>query len=146
MRIHTTRFGGVEIELDDILSFPVGILGLEDCRKWVLLADAQNSALAWLQCISRADVALAVVSPRRFVPGYQLRVRRESLELLKLESLADIRVLTIVGRTEHSVTLNLKAPIVLNLSRRLGGQLVDLCDQPLQYEVVSRTVPFRKTA
>ena len=65
MQIRTTRFGALEIEAEDIINFPTGLLGLEDCRHWVLLADAQNNALGWLQCTSRPEVALAVVSPRR---------------------------------------------------------------------------------
>ena len=44
MRIDTTRFGQVEIEPHDLIHFPSGILGLEDCRQWVLLADAENDA------------------------------------------------------------------------------------------------------
>ena len=43
---------------------------MEECRRWVLLADAQNrTGLA--AKLDRAEVALAVVSPRRFVPGYR---------------------------------------------------------------------------
>ena len=49
MKIHTTRFASIEIEPDDILFFRNGLLGFEDCRHWVLLADADNSAVAWLQ-------------------------------------------------------------------------------------------------
>ena len=48
MKIHTTRFGAIEIEPDDILFFRNGLLGFEDCRHWVLLADADNSSVAWL--------------------------------------------------------------------------------------------------
>ncbi len=76
MRIDTTRFGQVEIEPHDLIHFPSGILGLQNCRQWVLLADAENESLGWLQCISHNDVAMAVVSPRRFVPNYQVRVSR----------------------------------------------------------------------
>ena len=70
MRVNTTRFGRLEIQADDVLLFPNGVLGLEDCRHWVLLADAENEALGWLQSISRPEIAMAVVSPRRFVPGW----------------------------------------------------------------------------
>ena len=45
MKIDTTRFGYVEIEADDLLQFPAGLFGLEDCRHWVLLADAEHTRL-----------------------------------------------------------------------------------------------------
>src|SRR4051812_25898015 len=76
MEIRTTRFGPVQVEPGDVISFPHGMLGLDDCRQWVLLADAHNDALGWLQSTTRPEIALAVVSPRRFVPDYQVRMGR----------------------------------------------------------------------
>src|SRR5688572_10089952 len=124
MQIQTTRFGFLEVEPDAVLSFPAGILGLEDCRQWVLLADAHNEALAWLQSVTRPDIALAVVSPRRYVPGYQVRVSCAELASLELKDLRQAEVLVIVSRNEYELTLNLKAPLVINLAQRLGRQVI----------------------
>jgi flagellar assembly factor FliW len=143
MQISTTRFGRITIQPDDILHFPGGLLGLEDCRRWVLLADLENDALAWLQSTSRPEVALAVVHPKRFVPHYQLRVAKRDLEPLALGSLADAEVLAIVGSGDDELTLNLKAPLVLNLSRRLGRQVITEADSMLRQSLAS---PKPKTA
>ena len=146
MRIRTTRFGPLDIEPEDILGFPAGLLGLEDCRHWVLLADATNDALGWLQSTSRAEVALAVVSPRRFVPDYQFRVYRSELLPLELARTQDAQVLAIVGKNERSITLNLKAPVVINLHRRLGRQVIANGDHPVQFELGGETTTMRKIA
>lgn len=146
MQIRTTRFGSLELEADDTIHFPSGLLGLEDCRQWVLLADAQNGALGWLQSTTRPDIALAVVSPRRFVPHYQFRVYRSELAPLELANVKDAQVLTIVGKNERSITLNLKAPIVINLERRLGRQVVANGDLPLQHELNSVPATLKKSA
>lgn len=146
MQVRTTRFGVLELGADDLLSFPSGLLGLEDCRHWVLLADAQNESLGWLQSASKPEVAVAVVSPRRFVPTYQLRVARNELEPLQLARVRDAQVLVIVGKNEQGITLNLKAPLVVNLERRLGRQVVSNADQPLQYPLSSSPAPLRKSA
>jgi len=146
MQIRTTRFGVLELGADDLLSFPTGLLGLEDCRHWVLLADAQNESLGWLQSTSKPEVAVAVVSPRRFVPTYQLRVARNELEPLQLARVRDAQVLVIVGKNEQGITLNLKAPLVVNLERRLGRQVVSNADQPLQYPLSSPPAQLRKSA
>ena len=58
MQIATSHFGQVMIEMDDVVHFPRGIVAFEDCRHWVLLSDAENPSLAWLQSVSRAEVAL----------------------------------------------------------------------------------------
>jgi flagellar assembly factor FliW len=146
MKIETTRFGSVEIEPDDLLQFPAGLLGLEHCRHWVLLADAENDALGWLQCTSRAEIAFAVVCPRRFVPEYQVRISRGELSPLELAEVREAQVLAIVGKNERGITLNLKAPVVLNLPRRLGRQVITNGDQPIQYPLVSAPATLRKTA
>jgi flagellar assembly factor FliW len=146
MKVNTTRFGRLEIEADDVLLFPSGVLGLEDCRHWVLLADAQNEALGWLQSISRPEIALAVVSPRRFVPDYQLRVARGEMNPLELDDLEQAQVLLIVGKNQYGVTLNLKAPIVVNADRRLGRQVIANGEQPVQYQLTDGTAVMRKSA
>lgn len=146
MQLRTSRFGALRIEPEDILSFPAGLLGLETCHEWVLLADAQNESLGWLQSSSRPEIALAVVSPRRFVPDYQFRVFRSELSPLELSRLEDAQVLVIVGRNEQSITLNLRAPVVINLDRRLGRQVVTNNDHPTQYELASDPVPLKKSA
>jgi flagellar assembly factor FliW len=137
MRINTTRFGRLDLDPKDHLLFPAGIVGLEDCREWVVLADAGNRALGWLQSATRREIALPVVSPRRFVPHFQLRVARSELAPLELAALADAQVLVVVGKNETGITLNLKAPLVINLARRLGRQVIANNDYPIQYELHS---------
>ncbi len=146
MRVNTTRFGRLEIDADDVLLFPTGLLGLEDCRHWVLLADAENDSLGWLQSIMRPEIALAVVSPRRFVPDYQLRVARSELSALELQDLRQAQVLLVVGKNELGVTVNLKAPLVINIDRRLASQVIANGDQPVQFQLTAEKAPLRRSA
>ncbi len=146
MQIGTSRFGSVEIEFDDILLFPSGLIGYEDNRHWVLLADAENDAVGWLQCVAGPDLAVAVISPRRFVPEYQLRVGRSQLEPLQLTSTDQAYVLTVISKTDTHLSVNLRAPIVINLDRRVGRQVVTNDEQPLQFELAPLHAPLRKSA
>jgi flagellar assembly factor FliW len=146
MKIHTTRFGSIEIEPDDILFFRNGLLGFEDCRHWVLLADSDNSAVAWLQSMQHADVAMPVVSPRRFVADYQVRLEPNDVDILQLSSVEQAYVLGVVSRDEDVLTLNLRAPLVINLDRRIGCQVVTVDPQPLQYELATLPIALRRSA
>jgi flagellar assembly factor FliW len=146
MQLKTTRFGLVDVQADDVIHFPAGLIGLEHCRQWVLLADASNDALAWMQCVSEPEVALAVVSPGRFVPGYQVRVYRGELAPLQLQSVRNAQVLAVVGKNESALTLNLKAPLVINLDRRAGRQVIVNSDEPTQYELSEGPAVLRKSA
>lgn len=135
MQIHTTRFGLVEIDAADILLFPQGVIALDDCRHWVLLGDESNESLGWLQSVTRGEIALAVVSPRRFVPEYQVHVTRGQLATLELSQFDAAYVLSIVSRSDGELTLNLKAPLLVNLDRRLGRQVITTDEQPIAWHL-----------
>jgi flagellar assembly factor FliW len=134
------------MDSNDVIRFPQGLLGMEDCQSWVLLGDAQNNALGWLQCTTRPDVALAVVSPRRFLPDFQFRVFRSELKTVPLKQMRDAQVLVIVGKNERGATLNLKAPIVIDVAEHIGCQLIAHGDLPLQYELSDAPARLKKSA
>jgi flagellar assembly factor FliW len=144
MNITTTRFGTLTIDESEVLTFVDGLIGMEDCRRWVLLADAQNSALAWLQSLDRAEVALAVVSPRRFVDDYRVRVERRDIQPLGLSDPASAQVLVIISFSDGGLALNLKAPLVIHLAERLGRQIVARDDHAVQHRLSKRV--WRKSA
>jgi flagellar assembly factor FliW len=145
MNVSTTRFGSVTISEEDVITFADGLIGMEDCRRWVILADAQNSALGWMQSVDRPAVALAVVSPRRFVPEYQIRVSWRDIEPLKLTDTNAAQILTIVSQAENSLSLNLKAPLVIHLEQRLGRQIIARDDHAIQHRLAAPQ-RLRKTA
>ena len=145
MKIKSSRFGDVEVLESDVLEFPQGMIGMEACRQWVLLADAQTDSLGWLQSLDRPEVALAVVSPRRFVSDYRARVARRDVSSLGLEGSAAVQVLAVVSRTDEGLAVNLKAPLVVNLEKRVGRQVVAKDDHAVQY-VLGATIPFRRSA
>jgi flagellar assembly factor FliW len=144
MDVSTTRFGTVSISEEDVLHFADGLIGMEDCQRWVLLADAQNSALGWMQSLDRPSVALAVVSPRRFAPDYQIRVSRRDIEPIGLVDPNAAQVVVIMSQVNGSLVLNLKAPLVIHLEQRRGRQIIARDDHAIQFRVTSPQV-LRKT-
>jgi flagellar assembly factor FliW len=147
MQIQTIHFGPVEIDVDDILLFPHGIIAFEDCRHWVLLADEENPSLAWLQSVSRPEVSLPVVSPRRFAADYSVHVTRGQLVPLEFSQFDQAYVLAVVSTSDGDLTLNLKAPLIINLDRRLGRQVITSDDQPVALALpVARPAMLRKSA
>ncbi len=146
MQIQTSRFGFVEIDPSDILVFPAGLAAFEKHLHWVLLADGESDALAWLQSISDAETAFPVVSPRRFAPDYQIRIARNQMAPLQFSDADQAYVLTIVGKNDRGLTLNLKAPLVLNLDRRIGRQVITNDDQEIQFPLRRESGSLRQSA
>ncbi len=135
MKIETQRFGTLEIDERELFLFPQGLIGLETLRQWALVPDPENPTVAWLQSASRGDRAFAMISPRLFVPHYRVQVSRRSLEILQLRTDHRTFVLTIVAGKVGSLTTNLRAPVIINLDRRLGCQVVTGDEQPLRFEL-----------
>lgn len=157
MDVLTTRFGTLSVNPQDELLFESGLIGLEHCRRWVVLSDTGNSSLGWLQSVDEGHIALGVVSPRRFVPDYQLRVDREELDCLRLTTSHDAEIVVIASRQSNGdfiggLTLNLRAPLVINVDRRRGCQVISKDDLPVQYALSvpsapsSITAPLKRTA
>jgi flagellar assembly factor FliW len=146
MQISTTRFGTLCVDVDDLIHFPHGIVSFEDCRHWVLLADPNNSAVGWLQSAERPATALAVVSPRRFVDDYRIRVCRGQLASLALSDRDRLYALCVISKQDGSCVMNLRAPVLVNLDRRLGCQVITSDEQPLQVALTKPSAPLQKSA
>jgi flagellar assembly factor FliW len=146
MQVSTSRFGGLRIEEGDVFLFPSGLIGLEDCRQWVLLGDGANDAVGWLQSTTSPELAVAVISPRRFLPHYRVHVSRRDLVPLQLQDIDEAFVLNIVASDNGRLTVNLRAPLLFNLAQRLGRQVITADEQPVQWELAASPLQLRKSA
>lgn len=132
MRINTRRFGTLCLNPDQLFLFPQGLIGMETLRHWALLPDAENPSVAWLQSATRGDRALALISPRAFFDNYRVHVSRRDLACLHLSPGAELYVMTVVAGHVGKLTTNLRSPLLLNLSRRLGCQVITDDNQPIR--------------
>ncbi len=132
MRIDTQRFGTLHLNEDQLFLFPQGLIGMETLRQWALLPDFENPSVAWLQSATRGDRAIALISPRAFFEGYRVHVSRRDLACLHLAPGAELYVMTVVAGHVGKLTTNLRSPLLLNLSRRLGCQVITDDDQPIR--------------
>jgi len=146
MVIVTAKFGPIEVGVDEVIHFPAGLLGLEECRYWVILADAQNDSVAWMQCIETPEIAVPVVSPRRFVPDFRMKVSKTEWRLLHFEDGETPEVVVIAGECGGDIYLNLKAPVIVNLSRKLGRQVITNGDLPIRLKIGMGKNGWKKSA
>lgn len=146
MEFETTRFGKLSIRKDETIVFPQGLIGFENHTKWAILADESNDSVGWLQSMDQADLAFAVVSPRRYVPGYKVRISPEQATSLKLDAGMETFVLVIVSRENALISVNLRAPLLVNLSLQLGRQVITTDEQPLRHVIATETIALRRSA
>ena len=152
MVIKTSRFGLVEFKIEDVLTFPEGLLGFRDLREFVLLDDPNDDIFAWLQSCELPSVAFPVLEPEIFGHKYNISLNRTDLEALKLtvgEAPSFFNIITIPDDPTQ-MTANIKAPIVINLKAKFARQCV-LQDnhlaikEPIFTKLQSRVVQFPQT-
>lgn len=126
MIIETSRFGRVEVKAEDLLTFPEGLLGFADLRKFVLLDDPNDDIFAWLQSCEEGAIAFPVLEPELFSENFRINLTKGDLESLKLASIDKARAFTIVTIPEDptQMTANMKAPIIVNVTDRRARQCV----------------------
>ncbi len=133
MRVMTSRFGEVELSQDDILEFSEGLLGFGQLRRFIVLDDPNDEIFAWLQSCENPDIAFPILEPELFAPTYSIEISKGDLEALHLDKQKDGRMFNIITIPQDPtlMTANMKAPILINIKKRLARQCV-LQDNNLQ--------------
>ena len=124
MEVRTTRFGVIEIAEDRVITFPKGLLGFPEQRRYCLLEPGEDACFFWLQSLDEPSLAFVVTDPILFVPEYSVPIRPEQMEQLELGKLEDAQVFVIVNKVDQHLTGNLQGPLVINTITKSGEQLV----------------------
>jgi flagellar assembly factor FliW len=111
---------------DTILHFEEGLIGFSDCRKFVLMENADIAPLRRLQSIERPDVAFYVIDPGLVLSGYSSLIpSREWLSLDVSEPSNGITLaICAIRETVSECTGNFQAPILVNVPRMTGKQII----------------------
>ena len=130
MKVRTTRFEDLEISEDQIIEFPLGVLGFPEFRRWILLQASLQSVFFWLQSADLPDLAFILVQPQLFFSDYQVRTQKEELGAISLDNATDGEVFVICNRVGETITANLQGPLIFNARTKQARQIV-LCDRHL---------------
>src|SRR5271168_4727560 len=115
------RFGTVEIDAQDVIEFPFGLIGLGGLR-YTLLDRNPGSGFLWLHAIDNPALALPVVSPFQFFSPFTLEIAPEDRERTGIEDAtgADLYVTVRATPNPLDITANLRAPRLSGDQRRRG--------------------------
>lgn len=112
-----------QVELGKLF-FEDGIPGFSHLQFFQLMQE-EESPFFLIQSIEEEDIGFWVVNPFPFFPEYQFTLSDVSKEALHLNEESPVAVFSIVTiRGNNQATVNLKAPIVINLTNRMGKQII----------------------
>ena len=129
MKIKTTRFGTINIEEENIINMPFGMLGFLDKKRFVILQHKKNSPFFWYQSIDDPSLAFVITSPFLFKPDYEIDMGDVLREMSwngdrGKNNLELYVVVNIPKGSPDKMTANLIGPILINNKARQAVQMV----------------------
>lgn len=126
--IESSRFGPLEYDSQQVITFPKGLPGFDTFTRYILfpLDQEQNLPFYLLHSVEDGELSFIVLDTLRFFPNYEVNLADEIVAQLQIDKPEDVLILTTVTvRGEwQKATTNLKAPLVINAVKRLGEQVV----------------------
>ncbi|HEY1174267.1 MAG TPA: flagellar assembly protein FliW [Verrucomicrobiae bacterium] len=114
----------MEAERENIVQLPLGLLGFETIKEYVLLTEPGQEPFRWLQVLNDPSLAFLVVPPFDVLPDYAPQISPEDARFLGLVKPSDALLYNIVTLRNTGATVNLKGPIVINRYTLRGKQVV----------------------
>ena len=141
MKANTRIFGEIEIEDDKIITLEKGMIGFPKLNHFALIYDEEKeskyNSIMWLQSMDDPDIAFPVMMPNLVKEDYKPNVSEEMIA--PLGTLTDentyLLVTVTVPKKVEDFSVNLKAPVVINMDNHKGVQLIVEDDYPVKYKV-----------
>ena len=140
MKLTTRIFGEIEVDDSKIISFPNGIIGFPDLKRFTLMYDEEKGSdtIKWLQSIEEPHFPMPVMDPLIVCPDYNPQVDR--LSISEIGELKDEEVLVLVTVTVphdlKQMTVNLKGPFIINVAEMKAAQsIIDNDEYPVKFPI-----------
>ena len=123
VKVPSTRFGVLEIPSTSIITLMGGVIGFPNLTRYTLLE--YNAPFSWMQSLDKPEMAFVVVNAAEFGDEYTFALPTGDREL-DLTSTDEVAIINLVSVRPDPMltTVNLKAPVVVNLRNMKGRQVV----------------------
>lgn len=136
MEFKTYLFGTVEVSPEKVITFPNGLVGFEDSKRYMLVHEegAKQPTTFTLQSLDDPALAFQLVDPSALGFGYELALSDVETALLESPAVDELVVMQVMFKKESDgkaqLTPNLRAPLLINTRARVGLQKVMEVMQP----------------
>lgn len=121
--VESTRFGSIEVPADTVIDFPGGLIGFPSAKSFIMIE--HKPPFSWIQSVDDPSLAFVVVDGFEF--GKQLDLKPPlgdaQCDFRSEDEFAILLVVT-VRPDPKQTTINLKAPLFVNIRNRKGVQVI----------------------
>lgn len=140
MQADTRLFGTIDIPENKIIVLENGMIGFPELKHFALIFDADKEdggKIKWLQSMDAPETAFPVMDPILVKEDYNPTINDEILN--PLGELTDDNVFVLstvtVPKQIEKMSVNLKAPIVINADTGKGAQIIVEDNLPVKYMI-----------
>jgi flagellar assembly factor FliW len=125
MKVVTLQFGELEVMEEQIIRFPKGIIGFEDCHEFVIIDDEEYEPFRWLISLDKEEFGFPILDPFLVKPDYLKEFPASIARELEAEdTVMDVFCVVTLKGEGGKVTLNLKGPIIIDYLKGEGRQII----------------------
>jgi flagellar assembly factor FliW len=144
IQCRSSRFGTFDIDDDSVLTFPSGLLGFPESRRYVMLDHDTEAPFKWLQSLDEPALAFVIIDPDLLLADYHIEVPGDALAEVQgseEDELSTAVILTIPSNDPGRMTANLRGPLLMNQRTKLCKQLVLSDEFPTRHPLFPVTAP-----
>jgi flagellar assembly factor FliW len=126
LEVRSAVLGTFRVAAAEIITFPSGILGFPDFRRYALVSGG-SSGVYWLQSIDNPMLVFVMVDPFAIAPNYSADIPDADARALGAAEASDLALLAIVTLPRvagERPTANLQGPVAVNFATRLAKQVI----------------------
>ncbi|MBK9250313.1 MAG: flagellar assembly protein FliW [Ignavibacteria bacterium] len=115
--LQTSDFGDVHFDSKHVFTFDAGLLGFPELHEFILVSEEATAPFRWLLSVKNPTIGFPLLSPwyvdMEFSPTIEYDLDTSSIFV----------IVTLLDEQKR-MTANMKAPILLNVERQTGEQII----------------------
>jgi flagellar assembly factor FliW len=126
IKVNTANFGEMQVEEGGIITFSQGIPGFEHLHRFTIVQLGEDIPFSYLQSVDDGELSLLVTNPFIFYPDFEFKLTETVKKDLNIDGEEAISVVSVVSIRDsmEDATINLLAPIIINMRASLGRQVI----------------------
>ncbi|MCD6238229.1 MAG: flagellar assembly protein FliW [Thermotoga sp.] len=130
-RFIENKLGKVYYDENDVMIFPRGIPGFEILHRFIVYKSKETEPIKWLVSVEDKNCVLPLIEPFLVRIDYKADISEGDILDLNLtrKSNVEIYCVLVIPEEAERTTINLVAPIVVNLDEKIGKQVILTTDE-----------------
>ena len=121
--VESSRFGTLEVTADSVIEFPSGIIGFPSAKRFIMVE--HKPPFSWIQSLEEPTLAFVVVDGFDFGKSLELKPPQNDATVdFNPEDEYAILLIVTVRPDAKMTTVNLKAPLFVNIKNKRGTQTI----------------------